>query len=80
MVISVYEMNLVISPRSMQCTSMGMFRFLDGAGSLINLIAAYASYASNIDYFLGSGIASIVIGMTLIIILEKKVGVGLTRV
>ena len=76
----VYEMNLVISPRSMQCTSMGMFRFLDGAGSFINLIAANSSYASNIDYFLGSGIAGIVIGLTLIIVLEKRVGVGLTRV
>lgn len=72
-------MNMVIAPRSMQSTSMGMFRFLDGAGSMINLAAIYSGYAPTVDYYLGCGIASIVLGATLIILIERNVGVGLTR-
>lgn len=70
-------MSLVLSPRSMQTTSMGMFRFLDGAGSLINLVAVLSSYSLQLDVYMGSGIAGIIISMIMLVVLEKKIGVGL---
>ena len=76
--LAVYEMSLVASPRSMQTTSMGLFRFLDGAGSLINIAAVYTSYGNHVEIYLGTGIVTIVIGIVLLVILENKIGVGLT--
>lgn len=71
---------MILAPRSMQSTSMGMFRFYDGAGSLIHLAAVYSSSEQDIDYSLGFGILAIIIGMSLIILLSKKVGISSTHI
>ena len=76
--LAVYEMSLVATPRLMQTTSMGLFRFLDGAGSLINIAAVYTSYGNRVEIYLGTGIVTIVIGIVLLLTREKKIGVGLT--
>ena len=76
--LAVYEMSLVASPCSMQSTSMGLFRFLDGAGSLINIAAVYTSYGRHVEIYLGTGIVTIALGIVLLVILEKKISVGLT--
>lgn len=76
--VSGYELTLLSSPRSMRGTAMGIFYCLDGFASLISI--ATTLVATAVEYFMIAGAAATIVGIVVLIVVEKKVGLGLSRV